>query len=221
MDDKARGDNAKLQQGQDTAGVTPKNQEIIDESHSKRRPAGECLSGRRSSTLQSLIRAEAAGRRRGLLEEDERTAMVSISGRLKPANLLMCLMACGQHNTGFGLARTSHKPQFTWLESPSSSPELSSLGALKPGTTSAFNGRDSETECSTGSPLDNAASKLKPSSSSRGQQDRYVHRSSWMSFPDIFTLIYPYTRLVRILDPEASDMLQSLRRSTFDGRGLG
>jgi hypothetical protein len=179
-DDKARGDNAKLQQVQGTAGgVTPENREIVDESHSKRRPAGECLSGRRSSTLQSLIRAEAAGRRRGLLEADERAATISVSGRLKPANLLMCLMACGPRNTGFGLVQTSYKPQSTQLESLSSSTELSPLGALKPGTTSASTAKAAETESSTGSLLDDAVGNLKASSSSRDQQDRYVHRSSW------------------------------------------
>uniref|UniRef100_A0ACD6AIE8 Uncharacterized protein n=1 Tax=Avena sativa TaxID=4498 RepID=A0ACD6AIE8_AVESA len=170
-DDKARGDSTKLQQGQDMAGLTPENPEIVDESHSKRRPAGECPSGRRSSTLQSLIRAEAAGRRRGLLEDDERTTTISASGRLKPANLLMRLMACAPHNPGFGLTGTSYKPPFTRLESLSSSPELSPLGALEPGTTSTSTVRSSETESSTGSLLDSAAGKLKPSSSSRGHQD--------------------------------------------------
>lgn len=171
-DDKARGDNVKLQQGQDTARVTPENPEIIDESHSKRRSAGEYPSGRRSGTLQSLIRAEAAGRRRGLLEEDERTATISVSGRLKPANLLMRLMACSSHNPGFGLVRTSDKPQFTRLESPPSSPELYPLGALKPRITSESTARASENESSTGSLLDSAAGKLKPSSLAHGHQDR-------------------------------------------------
>ncbi|KAM0919266.1 hypothetical protein ACQ4PT_008213 [Festuca glaucescens] len=169
-DDKARGNSTKLQQGQDTAGVTPENPEIVCESHSKRRAAGEQPSGRRSGTLQSLIRAEAAGRRRGLLEEDERTATISVSGRLKPANLLMCLMTCGLHNHGSGLVRTSYKPRFTRLEYPSSSPELYPLGELKPGTTSASTAGGSETESTTGSRLDSAAGKLKPSSS-RGHQD--------------------------------------------------
>lgn len=85
--------------------------------------------------MQSLIRAEAAGRRRGLLvlEEDEKatTGSITISGRLKPANLLMRmrLMACGP-------VQTSYKPRFTQLQYPLSL-ELSTLGALKPGTTSA------------------------------------------------------------------------------------
>jgi hypothetical protein len=84
-DDKARGNNTKLQQIQDTAGVTPQRPGIAAEPHHKHPPAGEHPSSRRSGTLQSLIRAEAAGRRRGLLEEDEITATTgSVSGRLKP-----------------------------------------------------------------------------------------------------------------------------------------
>ncbi|XP_047049761.1 protein SOSEKI 3-like [Lolium rigidum] len=169
-DDKARRDSTQHQQGQDTAGVTPENPEIVCESHSKRRAAAEQPSGRRSGTLQSLIRAEAAGRRRGLLEEDERTATISVSGRLKPANLLMCLMTCGPHNPGSGLVRTSNKQRFTRLEYPSSSPELYPLGELKPGTTSAFTAGGSETENSASNRLDSASGKLKPSSS-RGHQD--------------------------------------------------
>jgi hypothetical protein len=179
-DDKARRDSTQHQQGQDTAGVTPENPEIVCESHSKRRAAAEQPSGRRSGTLQSLIRAEAAGRRRGLLEEDERTATISVSGRLKPANLLMCLMTCGPHNPGSGLVRTSYKQRFTRLEYPSSSPELYPLGELKPGTTSAFTAGGSETENSASNRLDSASGKLKPSSS-RGHQDGYVHRSPSIS----------------------------------------
>ncbi|XP_051200761.1 uncharacterized protein [Lolium perenne] len=182
-DDKARRDSTKHQQGQDTAGVTPENPEIVCESHSKRRAAAEQPSGRRSGTLQSLIRAEAAGRRRGLLEEDERTATISVSGRLKPANLLMCLMTCGPHNPGSGLVRTSNKQRFTRLEYPSSSPELYPLGELKPGTTSAFTAGGSETENSASNRLDSASGKLKPSSS-RGHQDgvcEEAHPSKWDS----------------------------------------
>ncbi|KAM0888852.1 hypothetical protein ACQ4PT_028084 [Festuca glaucescens] len=174
-DDKARGNNTTLQQRQDAAGVTPERPEIAVQSHPKNPPAGERPSSRKSSTLQSLIRAEAAGRRRGLLEEDERTAITgSVSGRLKPANFLMRLMACGPNNPGFGHVQTSYKPWFTRLEYQSASPELSPLRVLKPGTNSASTARASETENCTGSLVGGVAGRLELSSSSGGHQDGYV-----------------------------------------------
>ena len=140
-DEKARGDNAKLQQRQDSSMVTQERPEFVDEPHPKHR----------SGTLQSLIRAEADGRRRSLMqEEDGRTAGGSIGGKLKPASLLMCLMAC--------------KPRFTRLEFPLS-PEL------KPGTASASTVRASETEISTGSLLGGSADEAKAASCSRGHHD--------------------------------------------------
>jgi hypothetical protein len=195
-EDKARGNNKMLQQRQDVAGVTPERPEIAVESHPRHPPAGERPSSRRSSTLQSLIRAEAAGRRRGLLEEDERTATTgSVSGRLKPANLLMRLMACGPNNPGFGLVQKSYKPQFTWLEYPSASPELSPLGVLKPGTSSTSTARASETENCTGSLVGGVVGRLECSSSFRGHQDGYVIPTTVdIVCPDIIVLIYPYTQ---------------------------
>ncbi|KAF7046918.1 hypothetical protein CFC21_055909 [Triticum aestivum] len=146
-DDKARWDDVKLQHRQGTARASssPEGPEIVvdEESRCTRAPAGEDQPrSRRSGTLQSLIRAEAAGRRRclPLPVEDDRAAAAaaaatggSVSGRLKPANLLMRLMACGpSHPGGFGLVQTSsYKPCFPQLEYPAS-PELSPLGALKP-----------------------------------------------------------------------------------------
>ncbi|VAH96274.1 unnamed protein product [Triticum turgidum subsp. durum] len=71
-DDKARWDDVKLQHRQDTARASssPEGPEIVvDEEVSRctRAPAGENQPrSRRSGTLQSLIRAEAAGRRRCL-----------------------------------------------------------------------------------------------------------------------------------------------------------
>jgi hypothetical protein len=191
-DDKARGNNTKLQQIQDTAGVTPQRPGIAAEPHHKHPPAGEHPSSRRSGTLQSLIRAEAAGRRRGLLEEDEITATTgSVSGRLKPANLLMRLMSCGPNNPGFGLVQTSYKPQFTRLEYLSASPELCPLGPLKPGTCRTSTVRASETENCTDSLIGGAASRLQRSSSSRGHQDGYVILSA---MDIICPNIYRYTR---------------------------
>ncbi|XP_020182034.2 uncharacterized protein [Aegilops tauschii subsp. strangulata] len=146
-DDKARWDDVKLQHRQGTARASSSSslegpEIVVDEEESRcsRAPAGEDQPrSRRSGTLQSLIRAEAAGRRRclPLPVEDDRAAAAtggSVSGRLKPANLLMRLMACGpSHPGGFGLVQTSssYKPCFPQLEYPSS-PELSPLGALKP-----------------------------------------------------------------------------------------
>ncbi|CAM0907228.1 unnamed protein product [Alopecurus aequalis] len=152
-DGKARANNTKLQQRQHTSIATPERPEkTVDEPHPEHRPTGECPSSRRSGSLQSLIRAEAAGRRRSLLQEEAgRTAMTgSVGGRLKPASLLMCLMAC--------------KPRLSRLEFPLS-PEL------KPGTVSASTVRASETENSTGSVLGGVAGKLKASSSSSSSQD--------------------------------------------------
>ncbi|KAK3129383.1 hypothetical protein QOZ80_6BG0478660 [Eleusine coracana subsp. coracana] len=110
-------------------------------------------SGGRSRTLESMIRAEALVRRGGcgatstriLLEDDEcsldgdKEAVHSLGARLKPANLLMRLVACGsastmsmRHHSACGFMRTTHKPQHLshHLEPPPSSPVLSPLGAL-------------------------------------------------------------------------------------------
>lgn len=110
-------------------------------------------SGGRSRTLESMIRAEALVRRGGcgatstriLLEDDEcslddeKAAVHSLGTKLKPANLLMRLVACGsastmsmRHHSACGFMRTMHKPQHLShnLEPPPSSPVLSPLGAL-------------------------------------------------------------------------------------------
>ncbi|XP_062193842.1 protein SOSEKI 3-like [Phragmites australis] len=122
--------------------------------------AGSCSSSTsgRSGTLESLIRAEALGRRgacsstnkRILLEEDEssslalsrraldKEAVQSLGAKLNPANLLMRLVACGstmsaRHHPACGLMRTTHKPRYLshhLLELPPSSPVLSPLGSL-------------------------------------------------------------------------------------------
>uniref|UniRef100_K3ZRU3 SOSEKI DIX-like domain-containing protein n=1 Tax=Setaria italica TaxID=4555 RepID=K3ZRU3_SETIT len=99
----------------------------------------------RSGTLESLIRAEALGRRgataKRILEEDDdddKEAVQSQGTKLNPANLLMRLMACGstmsarQHLPACGLMRSTHKPQYLsqHVELLPSSPVLSPLGAL-------------------------------------------------------------------------------------------
>ncbi|XP_062200105.1 protein SOSEKI 3-like isoform X2 [Phragmites australis] len=96
--------------------------------------------GGRSGTLETLIRAEALGRRgaatkRILLEEEEeedKEAVQSLGAKLKPANLLMRLVACGwtmsaRHHPACGLM---HKPHHVHVDLPPSSPVLSPLGAL-------------------------------------------------------------------------------------------
>jgi len=103
----------------------------------------------RNGTLESLIRAEALGRRgataKRILEkndddddDDDREAMQSLGTKLNPANLLMRLVACGstmsarQHLPACSLMRTAHKPQYLsqHVELLPSSPVLSPLGAL-------------------------------------------------------------------------------------------
>jgi len=103
----------------------------------------------RNGTLESLIRAEALGRRgataKRILEkndddddDDDREAMQSLGMKLNPANLLMRLVACGstmsvrQHLPACSLMRTAHKPQYLsqHVELLPSSPVLSPLGAL-------------------------------------------------------------------------------------------
>jgi hypothetical protein len=60
----------------------------------------------------------SGGRRRGLLpEEDERCIISFVSGRLKPANMLMRLMACGSNNPCFILVANLLQDRFTRLES--------------------------------------------------------------------------------------------------------
>ncbi|XP_048569009.1 protein SOSEKI 3-like [Triticum urartu] len=186
-DDKARWDDVKLQHRQDTARASssPEGPEIVvdeEESRCTRAPAGENQPrSRRSGTLQSLIRAEAAGRRRclPLPVEDDRAAAAaaatggSVSGRLKPANLLMRLMACGpSHPGGFGLMQTSsYKPCFPQLEYPLS-PELCPLGALKPAE-----------NCS-GRLLDGALKRS--SSSSRSHQEGVICEEEEEAWPKGF-----------------------------------
>ncbi|WVZ63234.1 hypothetical protein U9M48_012879 [Paspalum notatum var. saurae] len=98
----------------------------------------------RSGTLESLIRAEALGRRgataKRILEEeqDDKEALQSLGAKLNPANLLMRLVSCGstisarQHLPACGVTRTTHKPQHLaqHVELLPSSPVLSPLGAL-------------------------------------------------------------------------------------------
>ncbi|KAM3310038.1 hypothetical protein ACQJBY_030998 [Aegilops geniculata] len=186
-DDKARWDDVKLQHRQGTARASsssPEGPEIVvvdqEESRCTRAPAGEDQPrSRRSGTLQSLIRAEAAGRRRSLplpVEDDRAAAAAtggSVSGRLKPANLLMRLMACGpSHPGGFGLVQTSsYKPCFPQLEY-TLSPELSPLGALKPAE-----------NCS-GRLLDGALKRS--SSSSRSHQEGVICEEEEEAWPKGF-----------------------------------
>lgn len=107
--------------------------------------AGYFSSGRsgRSETLESLIRAEAHGRRvatakRILEEDDDKEAVQSLATKLNPSNLLMRLVACGstmssrQHLPACGLMRTTHKPRYLTqhVEFLPSSPVLSPLGTL-------------------------------------------------------------------------------------------
>ncbi|CAL5075456.1 unnamed protein product [Urochloa decumbens] len=102
-------------------------------------------SSTRSGTLESLIRAEALGRRgataKRILEDeddDDDKAVQSLGTKLNPANLLMRLVACGstmsarQNLPACGLMRTAHKPQYSsqHVELLPSSPVLSPLGAL-------------------------------------------------------------------------------------------
>ncbi|CAL5090346.1 unnamed protein product [Urochloa decumbens] len=102
-------------------------------------------SSTRSGTLESLIRAEALGRRgataKRILEDeddDDDKAVQSLGTKLNPANLLMRLVACGstmsarQNLPACGLMRTTHKPQYSsqHVELLPSSPVLSPLGAL-------------------------------------------------------------------------------------------
>ncbi|KAI4998901.1 hypothetical protein ZWY2020_054258 [Hordeum vulgare] len=183
-EDKARWDDLKLQRTPDAArpSSSPERRPeiVVDEPRGLRAPAGEHPRSRRSGTLQSLIRAEAAGRRRALpLPEEDDTAAAaaatggSVSGRLKPANLLMRLMACGPNHPGFGLVQNTSSyrpPRFAQLEYPSS-PELLPLGALKPGTAGASTVRASETENCSGRLLDGALKLSSSSSSSRSHHE--------------------------------------------------
>ncbi|ONM53712.1 Protein UPSTREAM OF FLC [Zea mays] len=97
----------------------------------------------RSGTLESLIRAEAHGRRvatakRTQEEDDDKEAVQSFATKLNPANLLMRLVACGstmsarQHLPACSLMRTAHKPRYLTqhVEFLPSSPVLSPLGTL-------------------------------------------------------------------------------------------
>ncbi|KAE8767325.1 Protein UPSTREAM OF FLC [Hordeum vulgare] len=192
-EDKARWDDLKLQRTPDAArpSSSPERRPeiVVDEPRGLRAPAGEHPRSRRSGTLQSLIRAEAAGRRRALpLPEEDDTAAAaaatggSVSGRLKPANLLMRLMACGPNHPGFGLVQNTSSyrpPRFAQLEYPSS-PELFPLGALKPGTAGASTVRASETENCSGRLLDGA---LKLSSSSSSSRSHHEGSTSSLSAP--------------------------------------
>ncbi|KAL6838460.1 hypothetical protein ACP4OV_031705 [Aristida adscensionis] len=131
-----------------TATPTDANKDL-----QRRGQAGSCFSGTggRSGTLESLIRAEAVDRRssasstthdRRILEQDEcpllddKEALQS----LKPANLLMRLVACGSnmsvgHHPACGLMRTAHRPRYlttrhVHVELPPTSPVLAPLGTL-------------------------------------------------------------------------------------------
>ncbi|KAL6656528.1 hypothetical protein ACP70R_007354 [Stipagrostis hirtigluma subsp. patula] len=119
----------------------------------RRGPAGSCFSGTggRSGTLESLIKAEALGRRssatnnrRVLVEQEEEECSLlddkEAGQSLKPANLLMRLVACGStmsvgHHPACGLMRTTHRPRYlttrhVHVDLPPSSPVLAPLGAL-------------------------------------------------------------------------------------------
>lgn len=117
----------------------------------------------RSGTLESLIRAEALGRRgatakRILEEDDDKEAVQSLATKLNPANLLMRLVACRstmsarQHFPACGLMRTTHKPRYLTqhVEFLPSSPVLSPLGTLimRPRNADGARGDSDSGDCS-------------------------------------------------------------------------
>ncbi|CAN6197786.1 unnamed protein product [Urochloa humidicola] len=125
-----------------STGSTPTKANVPTNNRQPGR-TGSFSSSTRSGTLESLIRAEALGRRgatakRILEEEEDDKAVQSLGTKLNPANLLMRLVACGstmsarQNLPACGLMRTTHKPQYLsqHVELLPSSPVLSPLGAL-------------------------------------------------------------------------------------------
>jgi hypothetical protein len=162
-------------------------------------PTGRDASGGRSGTLQSLIRAEALVRRGGcgdtskrvLLDDDESSlldeqeAVHSLGTRLKPASLLMRLVACGStmstshHSACRFMRTTTHKPQYLphRLEPPPPSPVLSPLGALIRRTVSE-SGDSGSCGCrwsmpQTGGKEDEPAKGMPPTSSYEPNPNRY------------------------------------------------
>ncbi|CAN6179907.1 unnamed protein product [Urochloa humidicola] len=124
-------------------GSTPTKATVPTDNRQPGRTGSFSSSTSRSGTLESLIRAEALGRRgatakRILEEEEDDKAVQSLGTKLNPANLLMRLVACGstmserQNLPACGLMRTTHKPQYLsqHVELLPSSPVLSPLGAL-------------------------------------------------------------------------------------------
>ncbi|CAN6203864.1 unnamed protein product [Urochloa humidicola] len=128
-----------------STGSTPTKATVPTDDKQPGRTGSFSSSTSRSGTLESLIRAEALGRRgataKRILEEDnddDKAAVQSLGTKLNPANLLMRLVACGstmsakQNLPACGLMRTTHKPQYLsqHVELLPSSPVLSPLGAL-------------------------------------------------------------------------------------------
>ncbi|KAF8675231.1 hypothetical protein HU200_047900 [Digitaria exilis] len=127
-----------------STGSTPTKETVPTDDKQPGRTESFSYSTSRNRTLESLIRAEALGRRsttaKRILEEedDDDRAAQSIITKLNPANLLMRLMACGstmsarQHLPACGIMRPTPKPQYLsqHVELLPSSPVLSPLGAL-------------------------------------------------------------------------------------------
>ncbi|RLM87551.1 cell wall protein RBR3-like [Panicum miliaceum] len=128
-----------------STGSTPTKATVTTDDKHPGRTGSFSSSTSRNGTLESLIRAEALGRRgataKRILEkddDDDREAMQSLGTKLNPANLLMRLVACGstmsarQYPPACGLMRTTHKPKYLsqHVELLPSSPVLSPLGAL-------------------------------------------------------------------------------------------
>ncbi|KAJ1289052.1 hypothetical protein BS78_02G135700 [Paspalum vaginatum] len=129
-----------------SSSITPPPKATVPTNDKQPENAGSFSSGTksRSGTLESLIRAEALGRRgataKRILEEedDNKEAVQSLGAKLNPTNLLMRLVACGstisarQHLPACGPMRTTHKPQYLTqhVELLPSSPVLSPLGTL-------------------------------------------------------------------------------------------
>ncbi|KAL6662023.1 hypothetical protein ACP70R_001407 [Stipagrostis hirtigluma subsp. patula] len=108
--------------------VSPKGPQTIRESPqlcSSDSPGG------RVETLESLIRAEAS-RRSSFRTLEEEHMFGPMSGKFKPANLLMQIITCGsisvKDHRGFGFIPT-YRPRFTQVEFPS--PVFSTPMALR------------------------------------------------------------------------------------------
>ncbi|KAL6859160.1 hypothetical protein ACP4OV_018162 [Aristida adscensionis] len=109
--------------------VSPKGPRIVRESPQV--CSSDASPGGRVETLESLIRAEAC-RRSSFRTLEEEHMFGPMSGKFKPANLLMQLITCGsisvKDHRGFGFIPT-YRPRFTQIEFPS--PVFSTPMALR------------------------------------------------------------------------------------------